>query len=119
MWGNIVNAFLKILEGDHHGVSDMSEVCVIFHFFRKYVARIYDSRDVFDIHIFWLMTFANHILSEVEVLDSFEVTEAAHWTAALFSLYILVISYASVMLVSLKQWFRDWSLVLHSLVAMI
>ena len=60
-----MTVFQKILEGDHHGLSENSEVCVVFHFLRVYVDRIYDSRDVVDIHIFRLMTFANHILSEV------------------------------------------------------
>ena len=60
-----MNVFQKILEGDHHGVSEISEVCVVFHLLREYVARIYDSRGVVDIHIFRLVTFANHIFSEV------------------------------------------------------
>ena len=42
----------KILEVYHHGVSEISEVCVVFHLLREYVARIYDSRDVIGIHIF-------------------------------------------------------------------
>ena len=50
--------FQKIMEGDHHGVSDISEVCAVFHFLHEDVARIYDSRDVLNIHIFQLVTFA-------------------------------------------------------------
>ena len=60
-----MTTFQKILEGDHHGVSKISEVCVVFHFLCEYVARIYDSRDVVNIHIIRLMKFANRILSEV------------------------------------------------------
>ena len=60
-----MTVFQKSLEGDHRGVSDISEVCVVSNLLCEYVAQIYDSRDVVDIHTFRLMTFANHILSEV------------------------------------------------------
>ena len=52
-------------------------------------------------------------------LMPFEVTEAAHWTVALLSLYILVREYASVIQISLARCLGDWSSVAHSLVAMI
>ena len=50
---------------------------------------------------------------------NFEVTEAAHLTAALFLLYILVREYDSGIIISLAQYFSDWSSVAPSLVAMI
>ena len=43
--------FQKDLEGDHHGVSEIFEVPVVFHFLREYIARVYDTMDVFDVHI--------------------------------------------------------------------
>ena len=52
-------------------------------------------------------------------LMPFEVTEASYWTAALLSLYILVLEHASVMSISLERWSRNRSLVVHSLVAII
>ena len=52
-------------------------------------------------------------------LMPFEVTEAAHWTAALLLLYILVLEYASGIPMLLEQLFRDWSLEVHSLVDVI
>ena len=52
-------------------------------------------------------------------LIPFEVTEAAHWTAALLSLYILVREYAYGFPILLAQCFSDWSSVAYSLVAMI
>ena len=60
-----MTAFQEILEGDHHGVSEISEVCIVFHFLREYVAWIDDSRDVVNIHIFRLIKFANHIFYEI------------------------------------------------------
>ena len=39
--------------------------------------------------------------------------------AALLSLYILVLEYASVMPMLLERCFRDWNLVVYSLVAII
>ena len=44
--------FKKGLDLEHHGVYDISEVCVIFNILCEYVAWIYDSRVVFDVHIF-------------------------------------------------------------------
>ena len=52
MFGNVVTVFQKSLEGDHYGVYEISEVYAVFHFLRENVARIYDSRDVIDVHIF-------------------------------------------------------------------
>ena len=48
-----------------------------------------------------------------------EVTKYAHRTAALLSLYILVIDYASEIPIMLAQCFSNWSSVAHLLVAMI
>ena len=50
--GNIVTVFQKRLEVDHHGVSEISEVCVFFHFLCGNVARIDDSSNVIDVDIF-------------------------------------------------------------------
>ena len=63
--GNVVTVLHNCLEGDHHGVSEISVVCVVFYFLRENIARIDDSRDVINIHIFQLMSLANHIFSEV------------------------------------------------------
>ena len=63
--GKVVTVFQKRLEGDHHGVSEISELCVVFHFLCENVARIYDSRDVINVHIFRLIAFTNHILLDV------------------------------------------------------
>ena len=52
-------------------------------------------------------------------LITFEVTEAAHWTAAFLSLYIFSRACAYEMPMSLAQCCSDWSLVVHSLVVMI
>ena len=52
VYGNIVDLFQKRLDGDHHGVSDISEVRVVFHLLQKDVARIGGSRDIIDVHIF-------------------------------------------------------------------
>ena len=60
-----MTVFQKRLEGNHHGVSEIYEACVVFHFLREDVARIYDSRDVIDVHSFQLVTSANQILLEV------------------------------------------------------
>ena len=57
--------FQKIPEGDNHGLSEISEVCVVLFFLCEDVALIYDSRDVADIHNFRLVEFSNHIFSEV------------------------------------------------------
>ena len=53
------------LKGDHHRVSDISEVCVIFHFLRINIVWIVYARNLFDVKIFSLMALSNHILSEV------------------------------------------------------
>ena len=50
--GKIVTVFQECLEGDHHFVSEISEVCVIFHFLCENVDRIDDARNVFDLNIF-------------------------------------------------------------------
>ena len=52
MCGDIVTVFQERLEGNHHGVSYIYEVCVVLHLLRENVARIYDSRDVIDVDIF-------------------------------------------------------------------
>ena len=56
--GNIVTVFQERLEGDHHRVSEISEVRVVFHFLRENVARIDDSRNVIDVYMFRLVAFA-------------------------------------------------------------
>ena len=53
------------LKIDHHGVSKISEVGVILHFLRENIAWIDNSRNVFNVHIFGLMEFSNHVFSEV------------------------------------------------------
>ena len=55
----------KRLEGDHHGVSEISEVRVVFHFLRENVDRIDDSNNVVSVHIFRLMAFTDHVFLEV------------------------------------------------------
>ena len=117
--GNIVTSFQERLNEDHHWVSDISEVCVIFHFLRKMSLGLimpgmcststsfnwWHSKTIFSRRFRCLMTF--------------EVTESAYWTEALLSLYILVQEYASGIPISLAQCFSDWSLVSHLLMAMI
>ena len=48
-------------------------------------------------------------------LIPFEVTEAADWTSALLSLYIMVQDYASIIPISLARCFSDWISVSHLL----
>ena len=62
---NIVIVFQEHLKLDHHLVSEISEVCVIFHFLRKNISWIDYSRNVFDLNLFQLMAFSEHIFSEV------------------------------------------------------
>ena len=61
MCENRVTVLQKRLEGDHHGVSEISEVRVVFHFIRENVDRLVDSKNVVDIHIFGLMAFKNYV----------------------------------------------------------
>ena len=63
--GNCVTVLQKRLEGDHHGVSEISEVRVVFNFLRENVDVIDDSKNVVDVQIFRLMAFANHVFSDV------------------------------------------------------
>ena len=63
--GNRVTVSQKRLEGDHHGVSEIFEVRVVFHFIRENVDGIDDSKNMVDVQIFRLMAFANHVFSEV------------------------------------------------------
>ena len=63
--GNILTVFQECLGVDHHQVSDIYEVRVVFHSPRENFARIDDSRNVINVDIFRLMEFTNHILSEV------------------------------------------------------
>ena len=56
--GNIVTVFEEHLKLNHHSVSEIVEVCVIFHCLCKNVAWIDYARNVFDLNIFWLMTFS-------------------------------------------------------------
>ena len=116
---NIVNVPQELLKGDHHWVSEISEVRVIFHFLRKNIAWIDYARNVFDFNIFQLMAFSYHIYRRFIYLIPFEVTEAAHWTTALLWLYILVREYASRITISLARCLSDWISVAHSLVAII
>ena len=53
------------LKIDHHGVSKISEVRVIFNFICKNVACIDYVSNVFDLNIFRLMAFSSHIFLEV------------------------------------------------------
>ena len=62
---NRVTVLQKRLEGDHHGVSEISEVRVVFHFIRENVDGIDNSKNMVDVQIFRLMAFANHVFSEV------------------------------------------------------
>ena len=65
MWGNVVTILQKGLEWDHHWISEISEVCVIFHLIYEYIAWIDDVWDMLHVNIFWLITLGNHIFSEV------------------------------------------------------
>ena len=65
MWGNVVTIIQKGLDWYHNLISDIFEVCVVFNLLCEYVARIYDTWYMLHVNILWLMTFANHILSEV------------------------------------------------------
>ena len=60
VFGNVVTVFQKSLEGDHYGVYEISEVCVVFHFLRENVARIDDSRNVIDFDL-GLVAFTKNI----------------------------------------------------------
>ena len=53
------------LKRDHHGVSEISEVGVILHFLRENIDWSDNSPNVFNVHIFGLIAFSNHIFSEV------------------------------------------------------
>ena len=59
------------MEGYHHGVFKILAVCVVFNLLRENVARVDDSRDVIDVHIFRLIdsniTFGGDSLVFVEM----------------------------------------------------
>ena len=38
----------KSLEGDHHEVSDIYEVCVVFYFLREYIDHMWSISTSFD-----------------------------------------------------------------------
>ena len=71
MCWNIVIVLQERLKRDHHGVSEISEVGVILHFLLKNIAWIDNSWNMFNVHIFGLMEFSNHIFLEVEMFDTF------------------------------------------------
>ena len=71
MCGNIVIVLQERLKRDHHGVSEISEVGIILHFLRENIAWNNNARNVFNIHIFVLMAFPNHIFSEIYMFDTF------------------------------------------------
>ena len=119
MWWNNVTVLQKGLERDHHSISEIHEVCVFFYLLCEYVPQIYDAWDMIHVNVLWLMTFANHISLRFKCLIPFEVTEASHLTAALLSLYILVLAYDSEMPMLLAWCSMDWSSVAHLLVATI
>ena len=68
---NIEIIFKERLKGDHHVVSEISEVCIIFHFLRKIFAWIDYASNVFDLNIFRLMAFSNHIYRRFRFLVTF------------------------------------------------
>ena len=49
---DIVIVLQERLKEDHHGVSEIYEVCVILHFLRKNIAWVDYVRNVFDVNIF-------------------------------------------------------------------
>ena len=63
--GNRVTVLYKRLEGDHHGVSEIFEVRVVFHFLCENVDGIDYSKNVVDVQIFRLMAFTDHVFLEV------------------------------------------------------
>ena len=65
MCWKIVIVLKERLKRDHHGVSEISEVGVILHFLCENIAWIDNSWNVFNVHIFGLMAFLDHIFSEV------------------------------------------------------
>ena len=65
MCWDIVIVLQERLKIDHHGVSEISKVGVILHFLRENIAWIDNSRNVFNVHIFGLMAFSDHIFSGV------------------------------------------------------
>ena len=65
MCWNIVIVLQERLKRDHHGVSEISGVGVFLHLLRENIAWIDNSWNRFNVYIFGLMAFSNHILSEV------------------------------------------------------
>ena len=65
MCGKFVIVLQERLKRDHNRVSEISEVGVILHFLRENIAWIDNARNVFNVHIFELMAFLNHIFLEV------------------------------------------------------
>jgi hypothetical protein len=72
----------------------MTKMCVVPHFFSKYVARIDLTRDVFNIDSFILHPFPNQIFSKLNVACS-------------LSSHIVQSFDAGIVVIVEKSWLRD------------